>query len=647
MRIIPRFAGVLGALATTFLAFSSAHAQSAEDSAYVFSYFKDNGQDGLHLAWSKDGIKWTPFNNDKALLKPMVGASKLMRDPCLFRGPDGTYQLVWTDSWKSQTIGHSSSTDLIHWTEQQDLEVMKDEPGTTNCWAPEIIWDQKRACYLIYWASTVPGKFPETENGGKNDGNHRIYSTTTKDFKTFTKTELYFDPGHNVIDSTIVPFDGKFVMVYKDETLIPEPKKNLHYAFADTLAGPFKPAGEINAPGSWSEGPTILKVGDSYVVYYDLYRQKRYGALVTKDFKTWKDVSDQISLPKGIRHGTALSAPTAALRGLLKVGSTVQPTSSQEALSWKNPIIPQRADPQVLLHKDGYYYLTATAPEYDRIEVRRAKTLGELSTAEVKTVWKKHAAGTMGAHIWAPEIHYFDNKWYIYFTAGDAKDIWKIRLYVLVNDSPNPLEGDWKELGQIKTEWDTFTLDATIFDHKGKRYIAWAQSAPEQKGTSIFIATMSSPTKLGSKPVLLTSPDLPWERIGYNVNEAPAFLIRNGKIFMTYSASATDANYCLGMLTADDKANLLDPKSWTKSQTPVFKSAPENSQYGPGHNYFTTTPDGKTDILIYHSRNYEKIEGEALSNPDRATRAQVIRWKEDGTPDFGQPVPDGPYTGTP
>jgi GH43 family beta-xylosidase/alpha-L-arabinofuranosidase len=312
-----------------------------------------------------------------------------------------------------------------------------------------------------------------------------------------------------------------------------------------------------------------------------------------------------------------------------------------DPLEWSNPILRQRADPHVTLHTDGYYYFTATVPEYDRIELRRARTLGGLSTADAKVVWRKHARGPMSHHIWAPEIHFADGKWYIYFAAGRAEAIWDIRMYVLENSSSNPLEGTWTEKGEIRMNWESFTLDATTFVHRGVRYLAWAQSVPEERGTRLFIARMDTPWSIAGKQVSISRPDLPWERIGHNVNEAPAVIHRNGRLFMTYSASATDANYCLGLLTADENADLLDPGAWKKSPRPVFASNRANSQFGPGHNCFTTTPDGKTDILVYHARNYEHINGEPLNNPDRATRAQILRWNDDGTPNFGVPVPDG------
>ncbi|PWF46854.1 glycoside hydrolase family 43 protein [Massilia glaciei] len=312
-----------------------------------------------------------------------------------------------------------------------------------------------------------------------------------------------------------------------------------------------------------------------------------------------------------------------------------------------NPLVPQRADPHVILHTDGYYYFTATVPEYDRIELRRARTLEQLGKADAKVIWRKHAKGPMGNHIWAPELHFIDGKWFIYFTAGSAEDKWAIRLYVLESGAANPMEGGWTERGQLKTAWDSFTLDATTFSHAGQRYLVWTQRRPEKElhATNIYIARMDTPTSINSAAVLLSTPEHKWEKVKYLVNEAPAVLVRNGKVFITYSASATDASYSMGLLTADAGSDLLDAASWRKSAEPVFVSSAENGQYGPGHNAFTTTPDGKTDVLVYHARNYREIKGDSLEDPNRATRAQAFGWRADGSPDFGVPVADQASSG--
>jgi GH43 family beta-xylosidase len=307
-----------------------------------------------------------------------------------------------------------------------------------------------------------------------------------------------------------------------------------------------------------------------------------------------------------------------------------------------NPLVPQRADPHVTLQADGYYYLSATAPEYDRIEVRRARDLNGIGNGDSKVVWRKHAAGPMAANIWAPEMHRIDGKWYLYFTAGRSDAPLEIRLYVLENAAANPLEGTWIERGQLKTGWESFALDATTFAIDGRRYLLWTQRPPtsEKHMTAVYIAEMDTPLSIKGAATLLTVPEYPWEKVKFDVNEAPAVLVKNGRVFVTYSASATDANYALGMLTADAGANLLDARSWSKSPRPVFASSKTTGQYGPGHNSFTTTPDGKTDILVYHARGYEHIPGDSLHDPNRHTRAQAIAWRADGTPDFGEPVAD-------
>lgn len=313
----------------------------------------------------------------------------------------------------------------------------------------------------------------------------------------------------------------------------------------------------------------------------------------------------------------------------------------QKVETLKNPIVEQRADPWVYKHTDGYYYFTASVPEYDRIEVRRSKTIQGLDEAEPVVAWSKHEDGIMSANIWAPEIHFIDGKWYIYFAAARKDAIFDHRMYVIENESQNPLEGNWVEKGQVKTAWESFSLDATTFVHKDQLYYVWAQKDPEIEGNSnLYIATMANPWTLNGPQVMITTPEYDWEKIGFLVNEGAAVLKRNGKIFISYSASATDYNYCMGLLSADEDSDLLDPKSWTKSPEPVFQTNEENSQYGPGHNSFTVSEDGSQDILIYHARNYRDIVGDPLWDPNRHTRAQVFTWNEDGTPNFGTPVRD-------
>ena len=174
-----------------------------KDKVFLFSYFKGNGEDGLHLAYSTDGYNFKALNNDKSFLTPEVGISKLMRDPCIIRTDDGTFHMVWTAGWTEKGIGYASSEDLINWSEQKYFMVMEKEPSARNTWAPEIFYDKKNKQFLIFWSTTIPGRFPDTEKAGDSGYNHRIYSVTTRDFITFSETKLFYDHGFNVIDATI------------------------------------------------------------------------------------------------------------------------------------------------------------------------------------------------------------------------------------------------------------------------------------------------------------------------------------------------------------------------------------------------------------------------------------------------------------
>ncbi|WP_026671742.1 glycoside hydrolase family 43 protein [Alkalihalobacterium bogoriense] len=312
---------------------------------------------------------------------------------------------------------------------------------------------------------------------------------------------------------------------------------------------------------------------------------------------------------------------------------------------YANPVIEQRADPWVYKHSDGYYYFTASVPEYDRLEIRRSKTIQGLREAEPVVVWRKYDVGPMSANIWAPEIHYIDGKWYIYFaaarTAETNEGLFDHRMFVLETDAENPLEGEWVEKGQIKTKWESFALDATTFEHNGVRYLVWPQKDPDIVGNSnLYIAEMENPWTISTEPVMISTPEYDWEKIGFLVNEGPAVLVRNGKVIIAFSASATDFNYCMGLLYADENSNLLDPASWKKTEKPVFQTNEETSQYGPGHNSFTVSEDGTEDVIVYHARNYKEIEGDPLYDPNRHTRAQVFTWGEDGLPVFGVPLAD-------
>jgi GH43 family beta-xylosidase len=306
------------------------------------------------------------------------------------------------------------------------------------------------------------------------------------------------------------------------------------------------------------------------------------------------------------------------------------------------PLILQRADPFILKHSDGYYYFTASVPQYDRIELQRAKTIAELPAATTVDVWRKPETGAYSALIWAPEIHHLQGAWYVYFAAAPSREIkdklFQHRMYVITTSSADPLNGEWKLIGEVDTGADSFCLDATTFTHRGILYYVWAQKDPAIDGNSnLYIAKMDTPDRIASRPVRLSIPELDWEIRGFSVNEGPAVLISHGKVFISYSASATDENYCVGLLHADENADLLNPLSWHKSKEPIFKTCYEHGVYGPGHNSFTVAEDGKTDLFVYHARTYTEIVGDPLWDPNRHTYVKPFPWDHEGMPVFGRP----------
>ena len=282
-----------------------------ENPVFLFSYFIDNGQDGLHLAYSHDGLKWQPLNNGKSFLTPTVGEDKLMRDPFILQDGDGEFHMVFTCSWKDRQIGYASSNDLIHWSEQKAIPVMAHEPTAKNCWAPEMVYDPKHKNFIIFWATTIPGRHSEVASSENEKGlNHRIYCTYTTDFQSFSPTKLFFNPNFSVIDATILPKGGIYYMFLKNENPNP-PEKNIRITQSQSASGPYPTKVSEPITGKyWAEGPTALQVNDYVYVYFDKYTQNKYGAIRSKNMKDWEDVSEKVSFPDGLRHGTAFKVST-------------------------------------------------------------------------------------------------------------------------------------------------------------------------------------------------------------------------------------------------------------------------------------------------------------------------------------------------
>ena len=323
---LPRLGLLTAVTAALVLASSTMHGttgavgagqQVQEIGAYLFAYFTGNGEDGLHFARSEDGTRWRRVADGRSFLAPTVG-TKLMRDPSIVQGPDGRFHMVWTTGWWDRGFGVAHSADLRTWSSQAFVPVLEDTAGVQNVWAPEIHHDAQAGHYLIVWSSTIAGRFPDTAQAGdEGQGgrlNHRLYATTTRDFVTYTPARLFYDGGFSVIDGVVVDDGGRAVLVMKDETRHPQPRKHLRVATAQAPGGPYGDASPAFSP-DWVEGPTVLRIGANWRIYYDEYTRKRYGAIDTPDFRVFTPAADVV-FPQGMRHGTAFRVPRAVADAL-------------------------------------------------------------------------------------------------------------------------------------------------------------------------------------------------------------------------------------------------------------------------------------------------------------------------------------------
>ncbi len=327
---------------------SAAQPKHDHDPVYLFSTFKEGEQDGLRFAFSYDGYSWS--NIPGVFLKPHVDG-RIMRDPSILRGPDGTWHLVWTTAWRGNNgFGYAHSKDLVHWSEQQFLPVMAHEPTVCNVWAPELFFDEKDKQFIIAWASTIPGRFPDHLEPSTN--NHRMYYTITRDFKTFAPTKLFLDPDFSVIDCQILnvgqafqpagapdfpvrsssqtgdskvastgglesPPYANYVLILKDNT---RPQRNIRVAFGDTPLGPWRDV-STNLTANFTEGPCGLKIGEDWLVFYESYQSHHYSSMKTRDFKTFTDTTSEMTFPPNLKHGTAFVATKKDLDYLWKVST--------------------------------------------------------------------------------------------------------------------------------------------------------------------------------------------------------------------------------------------------------------------------------------------------------------------------------------
>jgi alpha-L-fucosidase len=448
------------------------------DTIYLSTSFRANGQDGLRFIYSIDGYNWKEVPG--TFLKPRVGPSQLMRDPSLVRGPDGMFHLVWTTGWHTdQGFGYASSKDLVHWSEQRFIPAMAHEPTTANVWAPELFYDETNDQYIICWASTIPGRFPDYQEERRN--NHRMYYATTRDFKTFTQAKLFFDPDFSIIDCTIVkvangcgrspdratrPTEGlpgagsgdprttdvkdgdRYVLVLKDNS---RPERNLKVAFGDSPLGPWH---DVSKPftGQFTEGPTVLKIGDDWIIYFDAYRENVYGAVKTRDFKTFTDITKEVSFPQGHKHGTAFLATGKDLNRLIHAGEQQVPNTRQ-------PFKSALSDEEIARRLAAIDEVAARGPfqpDWD--------SLADFQTPE----WYRDAKFGIFIHWGAYSVPAFGNEWYPrnMYQAGTPESEHHVATY-----GPQSQFGYKDFIAQFKAE--SFDADrwAKLLKEAGAKYV--------------------------------------------------------------------------------------------------------------------------------------------------------------------------------
>ena len=273
---------------------------------YVMAYFTHDGFDGLYLAGSTDGLTWTPLFGGRTVIKPAISKQRLLRDPNLLRGPDGTFHVVWTAAAEEPVIGYASSRDLVTWSEQRGLNVMAGEPRTKNVWGPKLFYDQPRSRFMIIWASAVRGRFVSSDGSAEEGLNHRIYYTTTPDFVQLAPARLLYDPGFSVIDALIVQDGARYLMFVKDERRNPW-KKHLMLSTATDPEGPWSPPGPPITGNFPAEAPSTIKVSQTRFLYFERYAEQKLGVTISTDLTNWKDISSLLTPPPYARNPSIIS----------------------------------------------------------------------------------------------------------------------------------------------------------------------------------------------------------------------------------------------------------------------------------------------------------------------------------------------------
>lgn len=584
----------------------------AEAYGYIMAYTNNQEREdlgkSLHLAYSTDKKSYTALNSNTGVcFADNTGGSKnnspnVLTSTYIFRKADGSYGLIATNNNNKKYVYVFDSKDLVNFTNERKLALSESK----DVRQPVCSFDERENAYVIYW----------------NDGSKK-YKSISKDLKKVKETKED-DYKTEIVSADEIPdgaVPGNVLAVSKNE-----------YDRVTDKLGVIK---NIGVEGVNKKLGITVNVGEDIT--------KSIPGSVAASYNDGSTTNLQVQWNEEDLTGIDTQKP-----GSYTVHGTVQ----QE--EYANPFIEQRADPCILKGEDGYYYFTASYPMlgskdpngYDRVILRRSETIAGLKDAEEVTIWHCNDSAEQYPYIWAPELHYINGSYYIYYTSSvESWSTWGIRPHVLkcenAEDIMNP--ESWTEKGLFQATgtdaraFSQFSLDMTYFENNGHHYAVWAQT---EGFSSLFIAEIDpdEPWKCISDSVIISVPQYSWERVAENVNEGASVLKKDGKIFLAFSASGTGPEYCVGLLTADTDADLLNPDSWEKTGYPVLTSADVPGEYGPGHNSFTVDENGN-DIFVYHARGEECYNDQCqwaaegpLYDPCRDARLKRVHWAADGTP---------------
>ncbi|GAA2008775.1 GH43 family beta-xylosidase [Nakamurella flavida] len=569
----------------------------AADAGRLASYIRPGDTertDALHLAASTGAGTFTALNNGRPVLFPGQGVAK-MGAPTVFRKPDGSFGVVATVDGSNDVYVYDSA-DLITFTGERQVRFNGQGLSTTSL---SVAYDNGIAAYRLNFVATVDG---------------RTYQVTTKDFRTFGPAVLA--PAFPAVTGTFP--DGALEVSTIGLTKVEIDRVLARYARVVNTG--VKPFDDVTVQqGRPAALPTTAEV--------------QYSSGDTTAMGVTWDPAD-------------VAALSSAAPGTYTVDGTVQP------LTYPDILVSQRADPDVVKGSDGFYYFTASYPMigssdpegYDRVTIRKSATITGLATAPEITIWDEKDSPALNRYIWAPELHQVDGTWYVFFTGSIDNGPFSIRPALLKLNGTDPTDpSKWVEVGRMKAApGDTaafagFSLDMTYFENAGRHYVIWAE---KPNASTLRMATVdpANPAQLTSRSILLSTPTVAWERnAGQNINEGPAVIKRNGKVYVSFSGSTVDANYAVGLLSADEGADLMDPAVWTKNPYPVLQSADLPGQVGPGHNSFTVDQYGNP-VIVFHSRTAGEVSGPGdqgdggLFDPGRHARAKTVHFRADGFP---------------